>query len=405
MVFAGVSASSAGLLLLLLMVASRGLGQVEYGKLTAALALGMMFETLMDFGLHQVAIRAVARDRAAALRIFRNSLGLKLIWTLGAMAVLMVAATLMRPEWDVRLTCYLIGGSLVLRSYMLTVRGVLQGLEEFGWDSTVVVGDRLLVLVLGAMAIWMGYGLIGVAVAFVAARALALALTAALAKYRIGSIGIEWDLALWRELQVTAVPLGLFLVVLNIYAYVDTVLLNLIRGDIETGYYGNAYRVYEGLTYAPSILASVLTPRLALYFVSDRRRHRRYALGGVGASVLLALAMGGIAFAVAEPLMVFVFGPNFAPAAGPFRILTAGLSFVFALWIVHATAISMNRERLLLATGVVGLVVKVVANLILIPRFGMHGAAAATILSEGISLVFLGTGLVRRTSEPQPLES
>ena len=64
--YAGVSAASAGLLLVLFVVAGRMLGDGEFGKFSFALALGTIFETLMDFGLHQVTIRAVARDRSQA---------------------------------------------------------------------------------------------------------------------------------------------------------------------------------------------------------------------------------------------------------------------------------------------------------------------------------------------------
>jgi O-antigen/teichoic acid export membrane protein len=400
--FAGVSAASAGLLLLLLVLASRMLGEDDYGKFSFALGLGTIFETLMDFGLHQVAIRAVARDHRVALRIFRNSLGLKMVWALGAFVILVLTATVLRRQADVRLACYLVGGSLVLRSYMLTVRGVLQGLERFGWDSVIVIADRLLLLVAGACALWAGTGLPGLAAAFVVSRAVALALAAVLAHRQIGPVGIGVDRALWKELQRTAIPLGLFLVVINLYSRIDIVMLGVWRTDAETGFYQNAYGVYEGLTYLPSVFASVLAPRLASLFVTDRRKHRLLALGGVGLSAGLAIVVGAVTFAWAAPIVVLLFGPQFAASAAPLRILSAGLSLVYVIWILHSTAISMNREKLLLATGIVGLVAKVALNAYLIPRHGANGAAVAVILGEAISIAVLTYGLVRGSSRAAP---
>jgi O-antigen/teichoic acid export membrane protein len=395
-VFAGISAASAGLLLLLLIAASRILSDVDYGKFSFALGLGTIFETLMDFGLHQVAIRAVARDRSSALRIFRNSLGLKVVWALGALVVLAVSATVLREETDVRLACYLIGGSLVLRSYMLTVRGVLMGLERFGWDAVVVITDRLLLLAAGLAALSLGAGLQGLAFAFVASRAVALVLAGILAHRQIGPVGISVDRELWKELQRTAIPLGLFLVVINLYSRIDIVMLGVWRTDVETGLYQNAYSVYEGLTYLPSVLAAVLSPRLSNLFVTDRRKHRLLALGGVGLSAGLALVVGAVVFWAAAPLVVLLFGPAFAAAAGPLRILSAGLSLVYAIWILHAIAISMNREKLLLWTGIVGLVAKAGLNAWLIPAHGPSGAAIAVIAGEGASAAVLVYGLIRR---------
>jgi len=393
MAFASVSAASAALLLVLFIIAGRTLGDVEFGKFSFALALGTIFETLMDFGLHQVTIRAVARDRTQATELLHHTLGIKLIWGGVALVALMAAATILRPEWDVRIACYLLGGSLVLRSYMLTIRGVLQGLERFGWDSVVVAADRAILLTVGAVALLAGTGLRGLAIAFVVARATALALAAWLTQAQLGGVGIRFNRAIWRELQTTALPLGFFLVVLNLYSYVDGVMLGVMRGNVETGLYAAAYRTYEGMSYLPSIIASVLTPRLSELFVRDRRAHRSVALRGLGGSIGLALLVGGVAYVLATPLLTWLFSDQFAPAASPFRILCLGLPLVFAIWVLHAITISVNREGLLVKTAIVGLAVNVSLNLYVIPRMGADGAALATVVGELVSMTMLVAGV------------
>jgi O-antigen/teichoic acid export membrane protein len=393
MAYASVSAASAGLLLILFVVAGRTLGDVEFGKFSFALALGTIFETLMDFGLHQVTIRAVARDRSRATALLHHTLGIKLIWGAVAFVALVAAATILRPEWDVRLACYLLGGSLVLRSYMLTIRGVLQGLERFGWDSVVVAADRAILLVFGTAALLAGTGLRGLAIAFVVSRATALVCSAWLTHAELGGVGIRFNRAIWRELQTTALPLGFFLVVLNLYSYVDGVMLGVMRGNVETGLYAAAYRTYEGVSYLPSIIASVLTPRLSDLFVSHRREHRRVALLGLAASVGLAIIVGAAAYGLATPLLVRLFGAAFAPAASPFRILCLGLPLVFAIWVLHAIIISVNRENLLVQTALVGLAVNVSLNLYVIPRMGADGAALATVVGELVSMIILIGGV------------
>jgi len=387
--YASVSAASAGLLLILFIVAGRTLGDVEFGKFSFALALGTIFETLMDFGLHQVTIRAVARDRSQATALLHHTLGIKLVWGAVALAALAATATLLRPEWDVRVACYLLGGSLVLRSYMLTIRGVLQGLERFGWDSVVVAADRAVLLAFGAIALAAGTGLRGLAIAFVLARATALGLAAWLTQAQLGGVGLRFNRAIWRELQTTALPLGFFLVVLNLYSYVDGVMLGVMRGNVETGLYAAAYRTYEGMSYLPSIIASVLTPRLSDLFVSSRSEHKRIALTGLAGAVGLAVVVGITAYALAMPLIVWLFGGEFAPAASPFRILCVGLPLVFAIWVLHAIIISVNREGLLVKTALVGLAVNVSLNLYVIPRMGADGAALATVIGELVSMGIL----------------
>jgi len=394
--YSSVSASTAALLLLLYIAAARMLGSVdELGKFSFALLLGGVFETLMDFGLHQVTIRAVARDRSRASFLLHHALAIKLLWASAALAALVVTANVLRPQWDVRVACYLIGGSLVFRSYMLTIRGVLQGLEHFGWDAIVVLADRILLLIVGVTALWMGTGLKGLAIAFVVARGLALVLALVVTQLHLGGVRLAYDAGVWRDLHRTALPLGFFLVVLNLYSYVDGVMLGYLRTDADTGLYAAAYRIYEGFTYAALALSAVLTPRLSALKTSDRRRHRRLALGGVSGSTALGATVAVAAFLVARPLLLFLYGPDYAAATLALRILVAGLPIVFAIWILHAIAISVDRETLLLQTGLVGLAVNVGLNLYVIPHYGPVGAAAATVVGEAVCMAVLIAGLRR----------
>ena len=103
-------------------------------------ALGSIFETLMDFGLHQVTdprrrARQVTRRPSLLQHTLAHQAGV------GGRRRSRCSSS-RRPSCVRSATCgspaICIGGSLVLRSYMLTIRGVLQGLERFGWDSVVV---------------------------------------------------------------------------------------------------------------------------------------------------------------------------------------------------------------------------------------------------------------------------
>ena len=296
--YSSLSAGTAALLLILMIAAGRVLGEVEFGKFAFALLLGGIFETLMDFGLHQVTVRAVARDRSQAALLLQHALTIKLLWAGGTLALLIVTATMLRPQADVRFACYLIGGSLVFRSYMLTIRGVFQGLEHFGWDAVIALADRGLLLAFGLAALFTGTGLRGLTIAFVFARGAALGLAAIVTHTRLGGLGFRYDREVWENLHREALPLGFFLVVLNLYSYVDGVMLGYLRTDAETGLYTAAYKIYEGFTYGALAMSSVLTPRLSGLFISDRSKHRRVAASGVAASASLGAVVGIIAFVV-----------------------------------------------------------------------------------------------------------
>jgi O-antigen/teichoic acid export membrane protein len=401
-VFATASSGSSVLLLALLIVAARTLGDQAYGRFSFALALAVIFETLMDFGLKEVTTRAIAREPRHATPYLQNTFGLKLALGAGALVALTVTAAVLRPEPDIRWAAVLLGVAAVLRSYMTTIRSVFYGVDRFDLETVVLVSDRLLVLTFGAAALLLGYGLIGLAMAFMAARAAAFLLATGLTARTVGRPMPAFDLGFWRDLQLRAIPFGAFVVVLQLYNYLDIVMLGVMRGDSETGLYSAAYRVYEGFSNIPSIISVVLTPRLAREFISNRASHHRTAFRGVWVAAVLGIPVALGAIVAAPYLTQLLFGAAFAPSAMVLQILAAGFVVVFPLAVLHAVAISTNAERLLLVTGILGLVVNSAANLVLIPTHGMHGAAIATIIGEAASLCVLGAGLWRRDGAAQP---
>jgi O-antigen/teichoic acid export membrane protein len=391
----GAGGASTVLLLLLLIAAGRMLGDDAYGRFAFALALATILETLMDFGLKEVVTRSVARERDSAPRLVANTFGLKLALSLASMALLTAAALVLRPEAEVRIACILLGVSAVLRSYMLTVRHLLNGLERFGLDSIVLVADRFLLLALGLLALRLGYGLLGLAAAFVAARLAAFGLAHALATWQIGAIGVRFDTAYWRDLARAAAPFGAFIVVLNLYSYVDTIMLGVLRTDQETGFYSAAYRAYEGLVNLAAILATVVGPRLAREFVRDRAHHRWLARWSVVASVVAAAPLAAGVALWARDIMLLLFGEPFAPSTPALRLLAAGFVFVFPLQVMYVVAMSVNEDRVLVRAAVVGCIANIALNAALIPGYGITGASVATVVSEGLSLGVIVAGVRR----------
>jgi O-antigen/teichoic acid export membrane protein len=152
--------------------------------------------------------------------------------------------------------------------------------------------------------------------------------------------------------------------------------------------YNSAYRTYEGLTYATAILSSVITPRLSHLWKEDRAAHARLLRASLAASIAVAAVLTVVTWWTA-PFVLRMFGPDAVAAAAALRILALGLVFVFAIWILHAVAISVFAERWLLWTTLIGTAVNIALNVFLIPDYGRNGAAVATVAGELLSMMIL----------------
>lgn len=389
--YSAISAGSAGLMLLLLIVAGRSLGVADYGDFVYAITVATIAEALMDLGLHQVTIRAIARDRAQAGRLLHTSIWLKLLPGVGMIVAFGVAVFVLRPEPSVRLACLLMLGSAAMRSFLLTARGILQGLEQFGPDAVVTTLDRLLLLVACATALWFGASVVQLSAVFLVVRIATAVGGIMLARSHAGPG--SFDRTLSRTLPGEALPVGLFLLVLNLYNRVDTVMLGSLAGQYDTGLYGSAYQIYEGFTYAAAVASSVLIPRLSRLFHEDTVEYRRVVLRSlVGTGVLGAvLALAG------WPLATFgvrlAFGREYDPAGVTVRCLLLGLPFVYVIWVLHGVALAADRPRVLLWVTGTGTVLNIALNFVLIPRASYNGSAIATVISEAVAMSLLLYGL------------
>jgi O-antigen/teichoic acid export membrane protein len=306
-------------------------------------------------------------------------------------AVFGAAAVVLRHDATVRLACLLMLASATMRSYLLTARGVLQGLEAFGYDALVTTIDRAFLLVACGIALWLGASVVQLATVFLGVRAVTAGGALLIARRHAGPGQV--DAALWRSLPAEAIPVGLFLLVLNLYNRIDTVMLGTLAGDRDTGLYGAAYPVYEGLTYATAILSAVLMPRLSRLWHADPHAYRALVRQSMFAVAALAVVVAAAAWPLAAWGIQIIFGADSIPASRALQLLLIGLPFVYVIWVLHAVAITAHQTRILLWVTALGTGLNVALNLVLIPRYTYNGAAIATVISEAAAMVMLLVGL------------
>jgi O-antigen/teichoic acid export membrane protein len=151
-----------------------------------------------------------------------------------------------------------------------------------------------------------------------------------------------------------ALPIGVYYVTLNIYNYVDTVMLAALRPGEEVGWYSAAYRIYEGLFLFPSILGTVFMPRLSRAHLEDPDTFRSLCRRGTRLTLLFGMALGLNIALLSAPLIGLTFGTAYEPSILTLKVLMAGLPVVFVLHFLQPAALAMDRQRLLLVSGIGG---------------------------------------------------
>jgi O-antigen/teichoic acid export membrane protein len=116
--------------------------------------------------------------------------------------------------------------------------------------------------------------------------------------------------------------------------------------------------------------------------------YRRVFLINLAAVVVLAFA--------GEPLIIYFFGAEFAGAVPAFQILLIGLAAHGADGVLSGYNVGIGRPEFNTYTALAGLLVTVAGNLLLIPSYGLIGAAIAssaayTVKAATFTAIFLVT--------------
>ena len=161
----------------------------------------------------------------------------------------------------------------------------------------------------------------------------------------------------------------------------------------EVGQYAAALRMFDGVLLLAAPLALFFFRRLRLIradAVAAQCLQRRSLLAATLAGV--GLALGGL---LLGPWVIgLLYGEAYALSAGSLVgwLFTA---FVFALpnYVLTQAAVSLDRERCYLLGASLAAVSSLALNLLLVPRYGATGAAAALIATEAVLCAVLCAGL------------
>jgi O-antigen/teichoic acid export membrane protein len=194
-----------------------------------------------------------------------------------------------------------------------------------------------------------------------------------------------------------AAPLLLVQILHVITNRADLILLGIFREVGEVGVFNVAARLADILGMALIASNFVLAPRLAAAWTRGDMVEAQTLLTRTTRGVALASASLAVGLAVFGPLVLRLYGPEFAEAFLPLLLLMGGRVVSAGFGGVGIVLVTAGEERGLLVGIAAGAGVNVLLNLLLIPPFGALGAATATAVSIVAWNVILGLMVRGRT--------
>lgn len=362
---------------------ARTLGAGAYGVIVLATAVMLYLTYLTDCGVDVLGVREVAAAPESVPTFVPEILGARLLmgWSLASITTLLGLVLLPWPEGAV-----LAAFAFSLPVIALGTRWVQLGLERSGQASLARVITELVATGLILAFVHGPDDLTRVPIAQIAGEGVG-----ALLLLRMLAPGIRSQPLILHPSKVASLlrvswPLMLHSLLGLAIFNSDFIFLRAFRDAASVGLYAAAYTLISfflnlGATYTMTLLPAITRMRSdstgvrALYHDSMAQ-----VLSGA-----IPLAVGG--FLVAPSLINLVYGSGYRPAVLPLQILLWSIPVAVIRNVSQGALIAYQRQDQMLYTVAWAAGCNMLLNIALIPKWGMAGAAAATVITEAVRTV------------------
>lgn len=362
---------------------SRILGPDGIGKVHFANSFAQYFVFIATLGIPVYGMRAVAKvkDDVVALKTVFTTLFLLNVATSLIVFLFYLIVIYLTPQFFLDFDFYLVAGLLLLFSF-LNVDWVFSGLERFKYIAlrSVLVKSVFFVvlfLVVKDKEDDIEYLLIVIGVTI---------LNNVLNIYQLRNY-YKFRLFKFINLKQHVRPLLYIfgtVVAASVYSSIDTILLGFLKGYVEVGYYSAAARLNRMIIPFLTALPLVLMPKMTQLFIEKEMGHFEILLVKTFDLIVLVgiPACFGI-IALAPDLILILAGKNFEPAILSMRLMSPVVLIISlsTIWVLQVlTPADKDLEASL--SVACGLLVSIILNFLLIPRFGYIGATVANLFAE-----------------------
>jgi O-antigen/teichoic acid export membrane protein len=365
---------------------ARTLGREGYGVLEFALGLFTYAQLLAGAGLDLAGMRMIAQGMPAEEAVGELT-PLRVMCAVAVNGPLLIVASLLpQPGVGVLLACY----GLVLFPISASLRWALLGEERVRAVSAAATLGQLGFL--GMLALWIhGPDQVRLVPWLLAICEGLVAIVVAVAFVRAGHrLRLRWRPHRWPGLLAQSLWIGGAQLIGQIIYNADVVLLGFLGWLGQVGYYSAAYRVALLAQVVPTAYFTAIFPSLARTYSGGARELPRSDLPALTIYYSLAISIPACLWITqsADSIVGFVYGTDFSPAAPVLRVLAWSAPLVTVRALFRSLLVSSHQESTHLLFTAFTAATNVALNLLLIPRFGIAGAAIVTLACEALLLAF-----------------
>ena len=391
---------SAALAYLSQILLARWIGGSDYGVYVYVWTWVLLLGSMMDFGISASAQKIIpeyrTRGEHALLRGFLSgSRWMTFIVSSIVSALLAVAVKWLSPWIDTSTILPLYIGCVTLPAFVVanTQDGIARSHDwmRLGLMPQFIVRQSLIIgVTAGAFALGFNLGATAAMLASAAAVWIAMIGQMVVLNRRLGHHvepgPKDYDIGGWLSISLPVLMVEGFYLLLS---YTDLLVLQQFRSSQEVGVYFAVVKTLALVSFIHYAMSATTAHRFAEYHaLGDKARLSAYVAHAIKWTFWPSLAATIVLLAIGKPLL-WLFGPQFVIGYDIMFVAAIGLAVRSAIGPVERLLNMLGHQYICALAYALAFIMNVALCIALVPRFGGHGAAAATSISLTFETVLL----------------
>jgi O-antigen/teichoic acid export membrane protein len=374
------------------MVLFRGLSKSDYGVMMLGLAVLEFTVNLAELGMRSGSTRFISyyrgkKDEERIKGAVYATLRLGFISGCAFAIALFLCSGLLAGIFDapqLASIARIFAVSLPFFVMVVLISSVFRGFDRVGakaiFEDTLMWG---LIATLMLVAVVTDSGLAWTAASLFMAAAVTLVVLAVYSLRVLPRLlGPVKPVKIGKALLVFSFPLALEAVLTMVMTWADTFMLGIFKTTDMVGAYNAAVPFVNVLPiFLLSLIYIFLPVTTKLLSEGKKGQIKGIYRSSTKWAFTLTLPLLLIYILFSKQVILLFAGARYAEASGALVILSLGMSTNVFVGPNGAALVALGKPRLILLDGIAGVVTNVVLNLVLIPPYGMEGAAIATLSS------------------------
>ena len=175
---------------------------------------------------------------------------------------------------------------------------------------------------------------------------------------------------------------------------IDILFIAYFLGAEQVGYYAVSVSVAEILLALPDAIS---LPFLPIRMGMDWSEASSFSPFVIKYVFLIMIFVCGITAFIGKTAIFILYGREFYPAVGPMLYLLPGILVLSIYQFLKADIYSLNRPGFISIVSLVTMTCNLVLNYLMIPQYGINGAAISSSISYAISVLIVFVFFLRKT--------